>query len=75
MFLTNYSFNLGTARAYGVLKHKFQSVGKRYAPPGAFSLYWDSNAFALPFSELWFCLTFRITEINSKQCSAVQRIF
>jgi hypothetical protein len=31
-----------------VLKHKFQSAGKRYAPSWSVCLYWDSNAVAPP---------------------------
>jgi len=37
----------GTARAYGCLSTSFSGLEREAPRRGAFSLYWDSNAFAL----------------------------
>ncbi|MGB2927748.1 MAG: hypothetical protein WBB70_02425, partial [Desulfobacterales bacterium] len=39
--------NSGAARAYGCLSTSFSRLERDTRRRGAFSLYWDSNAFAL----------------------------
>jgi hypothetical protein len=42
--------NSGAARAYGCLSTSFSRLEKDTRHRGAFSLYWDSKAFALSYS-------------------------
>jgi hypothetical protein len=44
---TNALHGLGAARAYGCLSTSFSRLERDIRRRGAFSLYWDSNAFAL----------------------------